>query len=271
MAQGLTSVATTSHGELQIDEELVRAIGELHLLGGAPFHPLVLIVLDDLMKKSGNAATDWKSALEAIESLQSYVVRYMLIGEPLSPMRSMTMRIAESISNTGYSLSKLKKALHAAGWLPDSKILKNVKETELYNYGSSTVFPIFRGIEKQMVKRGEHPMPFGNAHGEYSIEHIFPQRSETSTVWIEEVATWGSSLISMQERTHVLGNLTPVTNYDNKKNARKKLSVKQSLIERCAPLSINKSFLDAADWSTKTIDDRSIFLATKALERWTIS
>jgi hypothetical protein len=194
----------------------------------------------------------------------------MLAGEPLSPMRSITMRIAESLSNNGYSLTTLRKSLNANGWLSDSKVLKNVKETDLYIYGSSTVFPIFRGIEKQIVKRGEHPMPFGSAHGEYSIEHIFPQRSNTSTAWIDDVAGWGDSLISMQERTHVLGNLTPVTNYDNKKNARKKLSLKQSLIEKCAPLSINKSFLSATDWSIKTIDERSTFLATKALERWKI-
>ena len=62
-----------------------------------------------------------------------------------------------------------------------------------------------------------------------------------------------------------------VVDYDNKKNARRKLSFKQCLIQKCAPLSINKSFLDAADWSIKTIDDRSIYLAMKALERWKIT
>lgn len=111
-------------------------------------------------------------------------------------------------------------------------------------------------------------MPFGNGQGQYSIEHIFPQRSSTSKVWMQDIANWGSTLLDMQDRTHVLGNLTAVTNYDNKVYARKRLVEKQKMIKDVAPLKINQSVLDQSDWSAKTVDLRTKYLAKLALERW---
>jgi hypothetical protein len=267
LAIGQSINAKTSYGEIQLNEALHQSLKDLNALGGAPFHPLSLIVLDSLSKGQHSQ----KECQEAIEMLQSFVVRYMLSGEPLSPMRSMAMRIAEIMAKNAPERIDFSRALRDFGWASDAKVLSKVKTVDLYSYGASTVFPILRGIEAELVgNKGQHPMPFGNKEHEYSIEHIFPQRSETSSAWIEEIANWDSSLLEMQERTHSLGNFATVTNYDNKKNARKKLSVKQGLISKCAPLKMNLTFLVASDWTPKTIDERSLLLAECALRHWPI-
>jgi hypothetical protein len=268
LAVGQSLVATTSHGEMHLNESMHQSLKILNTLGGAPFHPLSLIVLDALSK----GLNSQEESQNSIEMLQSFIVRYMLSGEPLSPMRSMTMRMAEIVANRRTGKVDFSKALKDFGWASDAKVLSKVKTVDLYSYGASTIFPILRGIEAGLVKnKGQHPMPFGNKEHEYSIEHVFPQRSETSSVWIEEIAKWSTSLLEMQERTHTLGNFAAVTNYDNKKNARKKLSVKQGLISKCAPLKMNASFLDANDWTPKTIDERTVLLASVALNHWPIT
>ena len=264
LATGQSTSAKWSGGDLKLSVELNSAIKEMNSLGGATFHPLVLQIINALATSAIKPA----EALKAVQMMQSFIVRYMLSGGPLSPMRSMTMRMAEQLAEKTFSIKNLKTVLVSHGWAADAKVMRAVKQVELYSYGGSTIFPILRGVESALSKRGANSMPYGSKEDEYSIEHLFPQTSSTSKVWTDDVASWGDSLIAMQERTHVLGNLTAVTNYDNKKNARKRFKIKKGLIENCAPLKLNNSVIKQDKWDRKVIDERTILLAQQALQKW---
>lgn len=142
--------AKTSIRDLSIGSDLQEGLKELNALAGTPLHPIVLIVLDSLWS---NIITE-KDAVKAIDLLQSYVVRTMLAGKPLSPMRSTTMRMSESLRESKFSVSKLKQVLTKNDWYTDVQVLRAVTTTPLYEYGASNIFPILRGIERQLVKRG---------------------------------------------------------------------------------------------------------------------
>ncbi len=244
-----------------------QLIQEILSMSGGPPVPLVLAAILDRHDPHANMSDDDLTAILLL--IQSYLVRSMLAGAPFSPMRSTFMQIASDVVRP-MTPARVRSALRKQAWLSDEVVLKAVPLASLKKYGSASIMPILRGIEKQLAGSGAHPMPFGAGQEEYSIEHIYPQTDNIGAQWDQAIRKWKATRDDMDERRYVLGNLTAVTGYDNKKNGIKPFLQKAQLIKACAPLRIHESITQPSTktWAPKVIDKRSRELARAALKRW---
>lgn len=260
--QKKVSLAGVDH---TVTDEQHLVIREIMAMTGGPAVPLILQVLEDA--HGASAPVDAGNALRMLRDIQSFVVRLILAGETLSPLRATLMGVASSVPRP-LSLQGLRNALHDAGWLTDKEVLTAVKEVSLREVGSASYFPILRGIERHLAGAGAHPMPFGSSNTEYSVEHIYPQTENIGAAWNLELQTASVNRDDMDARRHVLGNLTAVTGYDNKKNGKKPFAQKVQLIVKVAPLRLHDSITNQKSWTPKVIDARTELLARAALAEW---
>lgn len=247
-----------------VTDDAHQTIREIMAMSGGPLVPLVLQVLTD-RHADGSALTD-NDVEKMLGQIQSFLVRMILSGQSLSPLRATGMAAAAAIDRPTNS-TKLSAALKDAGWRTDKQVMDVVREVQL-DVPGSVMMPILRGIEKQFSGAGAHPMPFGPGTNQYSLEHIYPQTDAIGALWEAELAKWKADREEMDQRRYTLGNFTAVTNYDNKKNGRKPFASKKPLIVACAPLRLHDSIKAARSWKPAVIDARSALLAEAALKRW---
>ena len=103
---------------------------------------------------------------------------------------------------------------------------------------------------------------------EYSIEHIMPQNDNLSHEWQVEL---GDDWKNVHETMlHTLGNLT-LTGY-NSEYSDSSFSNKRDMENGFAqsPLKLNDGLGQVARWDRQSIEARSMVLAQKALEIWSI-
>lgn len=248
-----------------VTDEQHQVIKEVMAASGGPAVPLFMQVLTDLQADKSKL-TD-AEALEMLFNIQSFIVRLILGGETLSPLRATLMAAAASVTRP-LTPARMKQALTDAGWLSDKEVLANVETMSTADFTGANIFPILRGIERHLSGTGAHPMPFGSGSTLYSIEHVYPQTENIGPDWTAELAAWKVSRDAMDERRYALGNLTAVTGYDNKRNGKKPFSQKKALIVQCAPLKLHGSITSQSKWTPTVIDKRSRLLAGYALAHW---
>jgi hypothetical protein len=246
-----------------VTDEQHAIIGEIMAMSGGPVVPVILRALFD----RANGDLSDKDVRSILADLQSYLVRLVLADEDFSPLRATMMVVASKLPSP-MTVSSLRDALREADWKTDAEVLAVVKEMDTSSWSSSALFPILRGIERQMSGISAHPMPFGNKPNHFSIEHIYPQTNNIGPKWEADLNKWKVSRDEIDARRHVLGNLTAVTGYDNRRNGKKRLSEKQTLIAATANLKLHDSFVKAPNWTPALIDARSETLAKGALARW---
>ena len=202
--------------------------------------------------------------------LENFLVRQILGGRAMSPLRARLMDIMGAIDGD-YSLEKLRKCLFAADWVSDQELINAVSTHALYESGTpKSIGAIFRGIERQLSGAGAMKFVIGNAAGSYSIEHIYPQKN---LKWVPDLQSWGADPNEMDKRVHSLGNLTVATREHNSAVGNKSFKEKQEFptVEgHAAPLGINKDWLSAERiyWIPADIDRRSKKLLSAALQYW---
>ena len=263
VGQRTEAVLYPSRKKFKVNEEQQTLISEIMATSGGPLVPIILKALSD---RFDGAITD--ATLTAILfDLQSYLVRLMLAGESFSPLRASMMVVASKIPSP-ITLPGLRKALREADWKTDQQVLDAVSEVNTNSWASKALFPVLRGIERQLSGISAHPMPFGNKVNHFSIEHIYPQTNNPGPGWEADLRRWGVDRDEMDSRKYALGNLTAVTGFDNRKNGKKRFTDKQTLLAATADLKLHKSFQRLTHWTPERIDQRSTQLATVALQRW---
>lgn len=266
LALGKAREVTVFRRALKIPKQAQITNAELLLMSGGPPVPVILKLL---LGRFENQISD-QDLVGCVKDIQSYLVRAMLKGDSLSPLRSTFMQVCQAMG-TDVSRKGLQSALRKVGWAADSEVESEVARTDLYSYGGTQMFPILRGIERQIAKTGAHQLPYGSGSNEYTIEHVFPQSQEVGKAWAEDLKTWGPKVADaaeMYQRRHVLGNLTAVTQYDNAKNGRKSFTDKKRLIRGVAPIRLNDSVLSQRRWTPQVIDKRTELLCKAALKEW---
>ncbi|WP_370617185.1 DUF262 domain-containing protein [Mumia sp. Pv 4-285] len=257
IAVGQKQSVTIFGKEYSVDDDVFALIRETMALSSGPGVPLVLQALIDDVPPA--------DLLAIVNKIESFLVRTILSGESLSPLRATMMGVAAAIDRP-ITPSKLVAALKDAGWKSNKQVLDAVKTVQL-DIPGSVLMPILRGAERQLAGAGAHPMPFGNRSNQYSLEHIYPQTQNIGALWEAELRTWRVNRDDMDERRYVLGNFTAVTNYDNKRNGKKPFAEKKKLIVACAPLRLHDS-VKKPSWRPSTIDARTELLTTAVLKRW---
>ncbi len=254
-------VSPPHHTATKVSDSTFARINEIMAISGGPAVPLVLKALYDRQRGLLSEA----EFVEAVDCIQSFMVRHILAGERLSLLRSEFAGVARALSSP-MSLSELRIALLHAGWMPDSAVLDAVDSLDTKSLRSA-IFPILRGIERQLSGIGAHVLPYGNQQSQFTIEHIYPQAANIGA-WTSDLKLWKTKREDMDSRRYVLGNLTAVTGFDNKKNGKKPFGQKKQLIAQTAPLKLHDSFKTLNKWTPVEIDERTQTLAKAALLRW---
>lgn len=240
------------------------SIAEIMTMSKGPMVPLLLRAV--AAKRTG-ALTD--PELDTVLSdLQSYLVRLILAGQDLSPLRAAMIKAATQLQGP-VSINDIRATLSKSGWLNDETVRDLALRLDTSEWSSPVLFPILRGINRHMAGRSAHKLPFGKGSDEWTVEHIYPQsKSGPGRQWMPDLAAWGTTVVEMDTLKYRLGNLTPVTGFDNSKNARQSFAVKKKLIEETEVIKIHSSFLDRDRWSPFEIEQRTALLVDHALEWW---
>lgn len=252
--------------ETKFSKDALQHMSNIRDLSVGPANPVVLHYATGFV--TGKVLEP--KLLEALFLLENFLVRQILGGRAMSPLRSRLMDIMGVIDGD-YSPEKLKAALSDSDWVSDASLMKSIFEEQLYESATpKALAAIFRGIERSLSGPGAMRFEIGNDAGGYSIEHIYPQKN---SLWLDDISSWGEAVESFTARRHVLGNLTVVTKEHNSSVGNKRFSEKQAyptVQGAVAPLSLNKDWLDQSilKWTPSQIDQRSLKLLTAALNYW---
>lgn len=265
LAVGFQSDATISGRHFQLRDDAAQLINEIMQMSGGPAVPLQLRYIKALF--DGEISDEELNAL--LLSIQSYLVRLMMVGQPYSPLRARFRAVAGAVADN--SLASLRAALAQYGWPTDDELRATAPTTQLTAaHSGPEVFPILRGLERQAAGGGAHSLPYGAGPDEYSIEHIFPQGNRINRAWEADCKRWGNMAARnrMNDVRHTLGNLTAVTNYNNQRNATRAFAEKKKLIVDSAPLRLHETITAKGKWTSQEITERSRTLVDLAIQRW---
>lgn len=258
------SVALPDGSAIAVSNDQYARITEIMVMSGGPAVPIILKALHDRRKAHLSDA----DLLKVLVDVQSYMVRHVLAGEGLNRLRSAFSGVAKALPDP-LTVGELRTALQNAGWKTDGEVLHAVHTVDTKGLRSA-IFPILRGIEFNLSGPGgsAHPLPYGSQQSQFTIEHIYPQTPNVGSQWTTDLHRWGVQKEEMDARRYVLGNLTAVTGFDNKKNGKKPFGQKKQLLARTASLKLHDSFKLLNEWTPIEIDSRTTALAQAALARW---
>lgn len=207
---------------------------------------------------------------QALFYTEAYLVRQLLAGRPLSPLRSRVMDVMGKLDRSTAPADLLVQ-LHASEWPDDDEIRSSAPTKPIYSdLSSRAVAAILRGIEAELSGSGAMFFTFGNKTGQYTIEHLYPQKHDK---WAADLRLWRANTSAMQHHLHTLGNLAVVTPEHNTAVGNSKFEDKRKYPTKpgkAAPLAVNASWLRARRWTETQIGNRSVALVNTALKRWTV-
>lgn len=258
------SVSRPDGTKVLVSDEQYARIAEIMTMSGGPAVPIILKALYD--RERDNLSDP--ELLEILEDIQSFMVRHVLADEGLNLLRSVFASVARNMPDP-LTVAGLRAALQTAGWKTDAEVLAVAKTVDTKKL-KSAVFPILRGIESYLCGPGgsAHPLPYGNQQNQFTIEHIYPQTPNIGASWTNDLQLWKVQKEEIDARRYVLGNLTAVTGFDNKKNGKKPFGQKKQLVAQTASLKLHDSFKILNKWTPADIDARTELLVRAALSRW---
>jgi uncharacterized protein with ParB-like and HNH nuclease domain len=250
----------------QFPTEALQHMTNIRDLSVGPANPVVLHYATGFV--TGNISQS--KFVEALFLLENFLVRQILGGRAMSPLRARLMDIMGHVDGS-FDVDKLSAALHASDWVSDADLAKQIVAEELYLSATPKALgAIFRGIERSLSGPGAMRFVIGKDVGSYTIEHIYPQKN---TLWLPDLELWGCDTNVIEKRKHTLGNLTVATREHNSSVGNKTFTEKKSyptVHGAVAPLSVNTDWIDPAllQWTPSYIETRSIQLLAAALNYW---
>ena len=271
--------------------EIARTLSRIESLSRGPFTPITTRIIYEWMKTpEPRSEVELRNKLKLVEV---FVARALLAGVPFSPFRREMMQACKSIfvdksislevwvkskSQTDARIRQVMtqsiakkvngKMTHPepADWILSSDFYERAEPKQIR--------AIFDGIIEfqngNMVKPVvTPPSKKVMASEEISIEHLFPQ---SSGLWLEDLESWNTKLVYMENRLHAIGNLTVIPKKVNSSLSNKKLSekVKGFKAGKVPLLKDATSFMSAPKWTTEEIDSRTIELTDLCLKIWSV-
>lgn len=249
---------------VKIPRKSLELLDSIRELSTNPANPIALHFVA-AFGDGGISANELELALGYTEA---YLARQLLAGRPLSPLRSKIMDVMGKLDRS-LDPAALLKQLKASDWATDKEIEDASETKPLYSRLSPTaVLALLRGMERELSGPGSMFFRSGAGKGDYSIEHVFPQKK---TKWESDIAAWGADEHAMDRLLHSLGNLAVVTNAHNSSVGNDTFAKKQAYPAtrgKAAPLSINADWRSAAKWTDAEMRTRGKSLVETALKRW---
>ena len=204
----------------------------------------------------------------AISAIESHLARFIISGEPLSPLRAGIMSICGQLGQN-YSIDQLEELLRADK--PNDrdlkkKLLRSTSKTDPYSdygqlYKSRTakqLLAILQGIERG--RTGEHCVNLlrESAKDQLTIEHIYPQTPEK---WKGDLRDWNLTRVYLDKRLHTLGNLAVVPKSINSQMSNESFSEKKNILKKnkFSKLAVNSEWQSSSirEWTPEKIDSRA--------------
>jgi len=267
VAVGTTDEAHIPGRPIRFDDETIHLIRSIYELTEGPATPAVLLYLSNYSKGQIHDQVELRRLLHLIEA---YVARNILAGRALNPLRRRFIDVLAGLAGSS-DINRLKESL-ARDWPSNKEIMEYAVNDESPYYEDVrplALGAILRGIENKLS--GERWLPLGKGDNDYQVEHIYPQSGKQ---WVRDLREWKENKSKMDERVHMLGNLTLVTAEHNKKVGSEPFRVKRDYPKRegVASLRLNTdSWLREKTWGVSSIEKRTVALIKAALEYWKLA
>ena len=242
----------------EVDPELARAFVDLRDVEADVSYPLLLEVYGDYKK----GLLEKNQLLQIIRFIESYIFRRSACEIPSNSMQKTFATFGRNFKKEKYFEGFCAQFLTLSSktrFPTDLEFQQRLRTRDLYNFRRKNYY--LRRFEnfnrKELVPVNE-----------YSIEHIMPQNDNLSHEWQVEL---GDDWKNVHETMlHTLGNLT-LTGY-NSEYSDSSFSNKRDMENGFAqsPLKLNDGLGQVARWDRQSIEARSMVLAQKALEIWSI-
>ena len=242
----------------EVDPELARAFVDLRDVEADVSYPLLLDVYGDYKK----GLLEKNQLLQIIRFIESYIFRRSVCEIPSNSMQKTFATFGRNFKKEKYFEGFCAQFLTLSSktrFPTDLEFQQRLRTRDLYNFRRKNYylrrFENFNRKELVLVN-------------EYSIEHIMPQNDNLSHEWQVEL---GDDWKNVHETMlHTLGNLT-LTGY-NSEYSDSSFSNKRDMENGFAqsPLKLNDGLGQVARWDRQSIEARSMVLAQKALEIWSI-
>jgi hypothetical protein len=213
----------------------------------------------------------------AINAIEGYLARYIVSGDPLSPLRASIMNICGRLGNS-YSIDELenllretkhndadlKRRILPSGSNRGEPYLDSGKIYELRT--SRQLLALFQSIEKKLV--GEHCSNLlrSSQDDPLTIDHIYPQSPDK---WKNDIRRWEESPAAYKSRLHTLGNLAVIPKSINSEMSNEKFLDKKQILQdnTFVKLSVNEGWQATriGKWNPQMIDERAEFLLNNLL------
>jgi hypothetical protein len=248
----------------ELPSDTRRKLFLIEQLSQGPATPILMNILSNYFS-SAMGSNDQGTLLTQVSAVESFLARKVLLGTGLQPLRSQLMQVAAQLGMR-FTEVELVDALNKArpsdkqlreAILPNGDVYQSAS-TNLYDrLKPKSLLSIFQGIETHL-SGGTAIDLFQEGNDTFTIEHIYPRSSKS---WGSDLGLWGVPPAQMNNRLHVLGNLTIYpsrvnTDLSNHPFA-KKVAILTDSEHKCPKLNLNLKFINSNKWRPKEIDDRT--------------
>jgi len=257
----------------ELPEKVRSSLNTMEWMSSGPVVPLILNVVNRFYYHQ-MSADDLNRGINAIEG---YLARYIVSGDPLSPLRASIMNICGRLGNS-YSIEELenllrenkhndadlKRRILPSGSNRGEPYLDSGKIYELRT--SRQLLALFQSIEKKLV--GEHCSNLlrSSQDDPLTIDHIYPQSPDK---WKNDIRRWEESPAAYKSRLHTLGNLAVIPKSINSEMSNEKFLDKKQILQdnTFVKLSVNEGWQATriGKWNPQMIDERAEFLLNNLL------
>lgn len=252
----------------ELPEKVQSSLNTMEWMSSGPVVPLILNVVNRFYYHQ-MSTDDLNRGINAIEG---YLARYIVSGDPLSPLRASIMNICGRLGNS-YSIEELENLLretkHNDADLKRIILPSGSNRGEPYQDSgkiyelrtSRQLLALFQSIEKKLV--GEHCSNLlrSSQDDPLTIDHIYPQSPDK---WKNDIRRWEESPAAYKSRLHTLGNLAVIPKSINSEMSNEKFLDKKQILQdnTFVKLSINEGWQATriGKWNPQMIDQRAEFL-----------
>jgi predicted transport protein len=235
---------------------LKRLFDDINMLKVDVAYPFLLEVYDDYAQ--GKLSKE--HFIEMMELIQSYVFRRAICGIPTNSLNKTFATLARTLDKDNY-LASFKTVMVTKDsyrrFPSDEEFVAELKVKDVYSLRSRN----FLLTKLENYQRKEHV-----DIGDYTIEHIMPQKEDLTEEWKRELGENWKEVFN--QYLHTIGNLT-LTGYNSELSCKPFLE-KRDMVGGFAdsPIRLNRDLAKLSTWNEAHIVQRAISLSQMAKTLW---
>lgn len=252
----------------ELPEKVQASLVTMEWMSSGPVTPLLLNVVNRYYQ--GQLSTEQLSL--AINSIENYLARYVMSGDPLSPLRASIMNICGRLGNS-YSIDELqnllketkhndvvlKRRILSSGTNKGEPYLDTGRIYELRT--SRQILAILQSVERKLVGEFCPNLLRNSQEDPLTIDHIYPQSPDK---WKNDIKRWEQLPSAYKVRLHTLGNMAVIPKSINSEMSNEKFLEKRQILQdnRFVKLVVNEGWqAQKVDrWTPDLIDKRANYL-----------